>query len=114
MLSEEIGSMKIIILSVGETRELIVLGVYGSGSWLAHCRMEVQWNLFSAVFCIICQQRLPASPSQGKTGSQCVCFPIVFSVLYENNVILDNVVQISSVIIKQVQLLYLIGDLCCR
>lgn len=42
MLSEEMGSMKIITVSVGETGEHIVLCVYGSGSWLAHCRMEVQ------------------------------------------------------------------------
>lgn len=42
MLSEEMGSMKIIIVSVGETGKLIVLCVYGSGNCLADCRMEVQ------------------------------------------------------------------------
>lgn len=32
----------------------------------------------------------------------CIFFPITFSVLYENDVILGNIMLISSVIIKQV------------
>lgn len=51
---------------------------------------------------------------KAKWGASAYFFPLFFSVLYENDVILDNVVQISGVIVKQVQFLYLIGDLCCR